>query len=367
MKKKSLFLVGLLFTNFVIFANPPVNYEVTTTTNLLKNPYNDAPILMTLQKGDILSNNKNHQVDEDERTNTYYIKLKYGEKNGRINIENIKILNSETADEKLKNKNWVAKYAVDALYEKNINIVFENEGNWPEYAATHPTDLGSIWAWQEYMQVPILRVSNVDINIIFSLDHYSGLFTQINNNEYVSYSYSIWNYVHGKYLDNLCENEKYTFSFKLDGNYLDVYLNNMYLITFINVDKKISDQYLNFVKGNSFSLENITWPRHADGTCDYEKKETLVAASSSQTNVSINKSMSVKENLKLRSAEATTSNVLTIMSAGTKVKIIELGKAETIDGINSNWVKVEIIFGNDKDGNKLKSGMTGWCYGGYLE
>ena len=55
------------------------------------------------------------------------------------------------------------------------------------------------------------------------------------------------------------------------------------------------------------------------------------------------------------------------MSAGTKVKILELGKDETIDGIKSNWVKVEIISGNDRDGNKLKVGMTGWCYGGYLE
>lgn len=50
--------------------------------------------------------------------------------------------------------------------------------------------------------------------------------------------------------------------------------------------------------------------------------------------------MSVKENLKVRSAEATSSNVLNIMAAGTKVKVLELGKSETIDGIKSNWVKV---------------------------
>ena len=76
--------------------------------------------------------------------------------------------------------------------------------------------------------------------------------------------------------------------------------------------------------------------------------------------------MTVLENLKLRSAEETSSDVLTIMTAGTKVKVLELGKEETIDGIKSNWVKVEIISGNDRNGNKLKSGMIGWCYGGYL-
>ncbi len=55
------------------------------------------------------------------------------------------------------------------------------------------------------------------------------------------------------------------------------------------------------------------------------------------------------------------------MAAGTKVKVLELGKSETIDGIKSNWVKVEVISGKDRDGNKLKVGLSGWCYGGYLE
>ncbi len=83
-------------------------------------------------------------------------------------------------------------------------------------------------------------------------------------------------------------------------------------------------------------------------------------------NVAPNKTMTVRENLKLRSGEDTSTQVLAVMSAGAKVRILELGKAETIDGIPSNWVKVEIISGNDRNGNKLKSGMTGWCYGGYL-
>ena len=78
--------------------------------------------------------------------------------------------------------------------------------------------------------------------------------------------------------------------------------------------------------------------------------------------------MSVNENLKLRSGEATSTDVLTVMSVGTKVKILELGKAETIDGIYSNWVKVEVQKGaKDRDGKPIKSGSVGWCYGGYLK
>jgi hypothetical protein len=85
------------------------------------------------------------------------------------------------------------------------------------------------------------------------------------------------------------------------------------------------------------------------------------------TNVSVNKTMTCSDNLRLRSEEATTSRVITTMQKGTKVKILKLGKAETIDGITSNWVQVEVLAGaKDKDGKALKAGTIGWCYGGYL-
>ena len=77
--------------------------------------------------------------------------------------------------------------------------------------------------------------------------------------------------------------------------------------------------------------------------------------------------MSCADNLRLRSEEAASSKIITTMAKGTKVKILKLGKAETIDGINSRWVQVEILSGaKDKDGKAIKPGTIGWCYGGYL-
>ncbi len=84
--------------------------------------------------------------------------------------------------------------------------------------------------------------------------------------------------------------------------------------------------------------------------------------------VAVNKKMVCNDNLRLRSEEATSSNIITTMSKGTKVKILKLGKAETIDGINSNWVQIELLSdAKDKDGKSIKTGTIGWCYGGYLE
>ena len=78
--------------------------------------------------------------------------------------------------------------------------------------------------------------------------------------------------------------------------------------------------------------------------------------------------MTVKENLKLRSGEATSSTVLTVLSAGTKVKILTLGKQATIDGITGNWVQVEVLAdAKDRDGKAIVEGTVGWCFGGYLK
>lgn len=153
-----------------------------------------------------------------------------------------------------------------------------------------------------------------------------------------------------------------------DGDYMNVYSSNdVLLFSGALMDSEFKKQMENLFRKDTCDLSKVTWPRHADGICDYEKGKTLVAPSSYATNVNVNKTMVVKENLKLRSAEATTSTVLNVMAVGTKVKVLDLGKSETIDGINSNWVKVEIISGKDRDGNNLKAGMTGWCYGGYLQ
>ena len=110
---------------------------------------------------------------------------------------------------------------------------------------------------------------------------------------------------------------------QFDGDYLNVYLNDLkgYYGTFCKIDKKTLDEYNSLISTGKSKLSRVTWPRHTDGTCDYEDVSSVKTVSTSTTNVTPNKTMTVSENLKLRSAEATTSEILTVMSAGTKVKI----------------------------------------------
>ena len=70
------------------------------------------------------------------------------------------------------------------------------------------------------------------------------------------------------------------------------------------------------------------------------------------------------ENLILRSGPTTGSKSIKTMERGTLVMVMEIGKSETINGITSNWVKVEIY---ERTGwEVIPTDEIGWCFGGYL-
>ena len=136
----------------------------------------------------------------------------------------------------------------------------------------------------------------------------------------------------------------------LDGDYMKMYIDevseeNLFQIL-VRTTPEACDQIEKWIKGESYDLSKVVMPRSS----------------------SVGKTMTVSENLRLRSGEATTSDVVTVLQAGTRVKILEVGKAETIDGISSNWVKVKVRAGaKDRDGKTITKGTVGWCFGGYLK
>lgn len=83
-------------------------------------------------------------------------------------------------------------------------------------------------------------------------------------------------------------------------------------------------------------------------------------------NLNINCVKTLNDNLRLRSSSDLKSKVLVTLKKGSTVRITETGNRDVIDNIYSKWVKVEVVSGKDRDGKPINSGLTGWCYGGYL-
>ena len=64
-------------------------------------------------------------------------------------------------------------------------------------------------------------------------------------------------------------NESINVSLKIDGDYIDMFINNKKLFTFIISTEEIIKQFNNLMLDNYVDLSEINWPRRADGSMDY--------------------------------------------------------------------------------------------------
>ena len=144
-----------------------------------------------------------------------------------------------------------------------------------------------------------------------------------------------------------------------DGEYLHFYTEDgRTIISCALVDEEFATQYENLIQTNKCDLSRVTWPRHADGTCDYETAVRLQSG----------KRYRASDNLRLRASGSTAGKPVVTIGKGTQVKVLGIGAEQTIDGITSNWVQVEVQAGaKDRDGKAIAAGTTGWCFGGYLK
>ena len=137
----------------------------------------------------------------------------------------------------------------------------------------------------------------------------------------------------------------YSLYFRFDGEYLYIYLEDGKTLyaTYCAYDE--SEEEAEAIRTNEFDMTKITLPRHGDGTCDYESGRGVLGKKI------VDGLYRAKENLRLRAKEDISGEIITTMQANTCVKILSLGKEETIDGITDNWVQVETQFGaNDTEG-----------------
>nr|MCR5437592.1 SH3 domain-containing protein [Treponema sp.] len=266
---------------------------------------------------------------------------------------------------------YVDENTLISLYTNNLNYLKEK---FPRQTIDE-----DLYYWIDHLNIQggDLYISNVHIRIMDSFGcGNSGYFIQ-NIKEIDSNLYSInvvcSNFYHDDSLISINSGDEVLILLELDKDYIKIYLNDKTTLfkTYVKINEHTENEINNFAQGKEYDIKNIIWPRHADGSCDYDDSKTITTQTSKDvfsSNVAKNKIMTVTENLKLRSGEATSTQVLAVMAAGTKVKILELGKAEIIDDIPSNWVKVEVqADAKDRDGNPIKAGTVGWCYGGYLE
>lgn len=375
--KKIINLFILLLLNFALFAQEPI--FILKKDSILMNMDLDEKSFKQGEKFYFKYNKRGFGVDIDEPLEIS-IFLYNTSDNDRYNVP-INDVYLENYDDKIKadakNSYWIPSYYYTLLESKNIKSnLLKFESYWKTF--DNPTE-GYDLTWFDFFKVQrfyfddfyfVSFGKNVynDIDFFAYLEDVSD--TKIVYNVQKMYSH-FFDYKEGTiynqpdYLPLFEKPTPYKIILIIDDDYMKIYIDEVseknLFQTLIRTSSEACNQIENWIKGKSNDLSKVVMPKHGNSSVQTEVTKT------NATNVAPNKTMTVKENLKLRSGEATSTQVLTVMQAGTKVKILELGKAEKIDGINSNWVKVEVQKGaKDRDGKPIKARTIGWCYGGYL-
>ena len=276
---------------------------------------------------------------------------------------------------KLETVYWLADYYNEIIIKQDRNIMLDNIPRLKEEPFIYHYELEKGYHWYEDPSVNygILSISYPARDTITVIDIQEHTFVllkekQIKENYYevivdktIVNEYLIESLLYfggdlskarGKIISKLY--------FKFDGDYLYIFLDDQQtlLTTYYAYSK---EEYVNLKKSiriNQFNSADFTLPRHADGTCDYETAVRLQSG----------KRYRASDNLRLRSSGSTAGKPVVTIGKGMQVKVLSIGAKQTIDGITSNWVQVEVQAGaKDRDGKAIAAGTTGWLFGGYLK
>ncbi len=220
--------------------------------------------------------------------NTIQVKLEDGSE-GFVNVEDLKqtdedILISQKLN-KDKNGYWIDSYNFDIIRSASCDVLDKHEPYWKN-------DFAPIMAEDSLS-------NSIKNNMYYLASDYFYIYCYDNSrqgffiyksqfeNEYIKlslYSHNNSDSTEGLLLSKIRPNRQYDLYLKCDGDYLLVYLDEIKTspdATLVFVSKE-QDNIIVDLKREIFSNEKISdfskvnWPRHADGSCDYEDENGIM-------------------------------------------------------------------------------------------
>ncbi len=212
-----------------------------------------------------------------------YVTTESGKK-GYISLLNISNVKNISVINELKGYIWSARYEIDVLKSKDRDVVeqfnslYANYDEWRDFTDWQDEE------WYNVYSSPLLLLSD---SIIYFSDRENfngfvgGYIERIDDDrkeivwtcmESKSNDFSI-DAVKSVFASHFTKGSTYVFTCNLDGDYLTIFLDGKHFYDFVKVDKKTGREIGKLISpryGEVFDEKNITWPRHADSSCDYE-------------------------------------------------------------------------------------------------
>ena len=288
---KKIICILLLFFAFAVYAEDSITYEVLVKSDI----YSDSTgrVYKKTKKGEKITTTFPTPIGFDDYINednqTKFLFFKENKEYYGIQIKNIKIANSDSLPSELVNfdstgltRMVIPSYYLKVLSNQNAKEILNYEKTYARYIAkNNETDvLGN--RIQNSPDEFSATISSIYINLNSWDEIYFKKFTKISDSVYecegishIGYTYE--NHDHSEnfwqvWVDNTQEGQTEIFTLTVDGDFLhiDNKTRNKHIITLAYVDNSVIQELINLFRDEKCDLTKVTWPRHADGTCDYD-------------------------------------------------------------------------------------------------
>jgi hypothetical protein len=169
-------------------------------------------------------------------------------------------------------KTWIPAYCIDVLQSLNRDTILKFDKYWREFEPWYQG--GGIINWFDYFSPNEFSICNSVLVIGTHVSMMIKNIIRINNGYFVTVKYSRndWKiYQHNDLnWDYVKEKEFFDMILCIDGEYMDVYLDDMEhkLTTFALVDQIFLSELDSLVENEKADLSKVRFPRRADGSID---------------------------------------------------------------------------------------------------
>ncbi|WP_028973487.1 SH3 domain-containing protein [Spirochaeta cellobiosiphila] len=279
-----------------------------------------------------------------------------------IGLSNLELkLDCNHLPRRIEESFWIMKYNIDILtlnQEKVEETIITNAPYWDTFERFYRNETGSTpKPWYNYYTPLSFFIDNKHIEFS-SFSYRAGIDLLLDKNNVAknTYTFSVFSehvsnlhYLQAEY-DKLHNNSTpYNLIFVQDGDYLDMYIDSVrssnYIFTYVRGTKEMAKEIENFVRREPYDPSKILWPRHANGTSDYDD-QTILDHKTGNAYLTLHDST-------IRTEPDSSSDIVADIKKDDVVTILEKNNSITINDIQSNWLKV-----------KTDTNQTGWVFGG---
>ena len=255
-------------------------YYVNRTEMLYREYAPHVGVISELYEGEIIDINSPFVGTDSKGVSRVVVKTENGI-SGWLATDAISVKDSVALPEEITEKRWTHSYYLDVLRSGKKETLFVYEPFWRDHFYEYKNKYGHDFynTWTELAYTNYMTITNI-FNTFYDLtNNYWYLINgKIEEKNDVYQFFAICIYKFGYFTESELNkyfnvNEKVKIALCLDGDYLEVFVNDTHLFTLIVLDEEIEFQFQCLMENNACDLTHITWPRRADGSMDYPPPE----------------------------------------------------------------------------------------------